>query len=94
MCPKGPRTKKLTLWIDEGLIDKAKEYGKHSGKSVSEMVSDYFRALDSEVELSMQQLSPITQKLLGSLKAGASTDDYKKHLAEKYLTEDTDKKQK
>ena len=92
MCPKGPRTKKLTLWIDEGLINKAKEYGRHSDKSVSQLVSDYFKALDGDVQMSMKQLSPITQKLLGSLKTDLSTDDYKKHLEEKYLDKENPKK--
>ncbi len=94
MCPKGPRTKKLTLWIDEGLIDKAKAYGKHSGKSVSELVSDYFRALDGGVEMSKKQLSSVTKQLLGSLKSEVSTDTYKQHLEDKYLSEGSEKKEK
>jgi hypothetical protein len=89
MSHNGPRTKKLTLWIEEELIEKAKAYGKRHNKSVSELVSDYFRVLDGGVKMSLEDLPPIVKRLMGSLGSDVSIDDYKKHLEEKYLGNDT-----
>ena len=39
---------KLTLRIDEKLIAKAKAFAKSNGKSVSQIVADYFNLLDKK----------------------------------------------
>lgn len=74
-------TGKLTLSVDREVIRKAKRLAKKRGMSVSRMVQTYLevvsRAPDSETD------PPILRRLRGSLR-GASVDDYRRHLREKY----------
>ncbi len=77
---------KLTLRMDPLLIKEAKIYAKQHGKSVSQIVMDYFSLL-SRVKDSREPLSlPLTKSLRGVIKgAHISEKDYKKHLENKYL---------
>ncbi len=77
---------KLTLRLEDQLIEQAKSYAAHAGKSVSQIVADYFKVLTSEKNKSVQTSTPITQSLRGLLR-GAKIDeqDYKKYLEEKHL---------
>ena len=78
---------KLTLRLDEKLVRRAKAYAKREGKSVSQIVADYFSLLKppSGEDREAQPPSPLTQSLRGSLR-GAEVDeaDYRRHLDEKY----------
>jgi hypothetical protein len=78
---------KLTLRIDELLIERAKSYAKKHGKSVSQIVSGYFLLLNRSGESqSAISILPITQSLRGVLKNNSfSESDYKHHLEKKYL---------
>jgi len=77
---------KLTLRLDENLIKSAKNYANISGKSVSQMVADYFYLLDIKSIKKPEQLGPIVKSLKGSLKdADLDESDYKKYLEDKYL---------
>jgi hypothetical protein len=78
---------KLTLRLDEHLIARAKAIGKARGKSVSQLVADYFAALDAEsTPAAPEDLSPGVRSLLGALRGSQiEIDDYREHLAEKYL---------
>jgi hypothetical protein len=77
---------KLTLRLEETLINQAKAYAKHRGKSVSQIVADYFALLGSDTQPVGQEVGPITQALRGALRgAGVDEQDYRKHLEEKYL---------
>lgn len=78
---------KLTLRLDEALIHEAKEYAKKEGKSISQIVTEFFKAINSKSNtLKDKKLKPITSKLYSSLKnSKISNDDYKKHLEGKYL---------
>ena len=42
---------KLTLRLDDQLILKAKRYSDRSGKSVSQLVADYFSLIDADEEI-------------------------------------------
>lgn len=80
-------TTKLTLRINPLLIKRAKGYAKRHGKSVSQIVGDYFLLLN-HVKKSEEKISslPITRSLRGVLKGvNLSEMDYKKHLEKKYL---------
>ena len=59
---------KLTLRLDEILIRKAKRYAWVRGKSVSQLVEDYFWALTRATEecLDEEELPPLTRSLLGA----------------------------
>ena len=77
---------KLTLRLDENLIKSAKNYANISGKSVSQMVADYFYLLDIKSIKKPEQLRPIVKSLKGSLKdADLDESDYTKYLEDKYL---------
>ena len=76
---------KLTLRLETGLIEQAKGYAAQKGKSVSQMVSEYFSMI-ARSENTETSMPPITAKLRGIL-AGYEIDanDYKRHLEERYL---------
>ena len=77
---------KLTLRLDEQLIERAKDEAERRGKSVSQMVAEFFSSLDRRSRREQGPRPPITGSLLGLLR-GTRVDerDYKRHLATKYL---------
>ena len=77
---------KLTLRLEKELIKSAKNHASIMGKSVSQMVADYFYVLDKKSIKKPIQLTPIVKSLKGSLKkTDVDEDDYKKYLEDKYL---------
>jgi hypothetical protein len=77
---------KLTLRLEDQLIEKAKSYAAHTGKSVSQVVADYFKLLTNTKMKSVPSSStPITKSLRGLLRQSKIDEkDYKKYLEEKY----------
>ena len=77
---------KLTLRLEDQLIEQAKSYAAQAGKSVSQIVSDYFKLLTSrEIKVSSPS-TPITQSLRGLLRESKLDEkDYKRYLVEKHL---------
>jgi len=76
---------KLTLRIDEKLIARAKKTARARGKSVSQMVAEYFVRLDSQRPIDPDQLPPTTLSLKGFLGSGdLSREDYRRYLEEKH----------
>lgn len=64
--------KKLTLRLNDTVIEHAKQHAKKTGQSVSEMFANFVTALDgleARKELDMDALLPITRALLGILKS-------------------------
>jgi hypothetical protein len=76
---------KLTLRLDETLIKKAKKHARDNGKSLSQVVSEYFSLMDQEKSGGKEDIPPLTKSLIGILR-GSKVDetDYLKHLEEKY----------
>ena len=75
---------KLTLRLEEQLIERAKAHAKKRGESVSQMVADYFSLLDRDDQ--PETLPPITRSLCGALKGAVVNEDtYREYLEEKYL---------
>ncbi len=75
---------KLTLRMDEALVRTAKAEAGRRGKSVSQIVGEFFDSLASG-QRAPAKLPPITTSLVGVLKGrGVSEADYRKHLREKY----------
>lgn len=62
--------KKLTLRIDEALIESAKGYSKAHGKSLSQLVADYLYLITAKNSTTRQveETPPLTQSLKGILK--------------------------
>ena len=76
---------KLTLRLEDHLIESAKEYSAKTGKSVSKIVSDFFVIIKNEKLKKSYQVTPTVQSLKGILKDSSfSEDDYKEYLEEKY----------
>jgi len=77
---------KLTLRIEEEVIERAKAYARQSGKSVSQLVSDYLEMLPQPRQRQSRPTTPVVQSLRGVL-AGSGLDekDYRRYLEEKYL---------
>ena len=77
--------RKLTLRLESTLIKRAKRKASRSGKSVSELVGDYFNLLGDEGHADAAALPPATRALHGAL-AGASVDEeaFRLHQAEKH----------
>ena len=75
---------KLTLRLEEELIDVAKEFARSNGKSVSTIVADYFALLGRGRGRDGLDISPAVRSMKGSLR-GARADDYRRYLEDKYL---------
>jgi hypothetical protein len=58
---------KLTLQLDEELIAKAQRYSDRSGKSISQLVADYFALIGADPEEAVK-LTPRVRSLVGKLK--------------------------
>ena len=76
---------KLTLRLDDRLIRDAKRHARQSGKSLSQMVAEYFSAVTSP-DGARGELTPAVSRLKGAL-AGTNVDreDYRRYLERKYL---------
>lgn len=76
---------KLTLRLEDHLIEQAKAYAAAAGKSVSQVVADYFRLLTTEKPRTAAPAAPMTKSLRGILR-GSSADetDYRSYLEEKH----------
>lgn len=71
---------KLTLTLEKEIIDQAKKYASVKGRSLSEMVENYFKYLtEFKSEEKIENLSPRIKKLRGIMKVD-SDFDYKKVL--------------
>lgn len=79
---------KLTLTIEQSIIEKAKKYARERERSLSDLIATYLKALTNESEVNEEEISPMLKSLRGSFKI-PSDFDYKKELSnrlsEKYL---------
>ena len=66
--------RKLTLTVEEKVIEKAKSYAKQTGRSLSELVENYLRSL-TEQNKDMQQVSPKLKKIIGAVKLPDDFDE-------------------
>lgn len=76
---------KLTLRLEEALIKRAKIRARKLGKSLSQIVSDYFTLLNEDGGKAPAELPPLTRSLKGALR-GSDVDpgDYLRYLEEKH----------
>lgn len=79
---------KLTLTIDESVIERAKKYAKDKENSLSSIVENYLKILTKDNPVQETELTPIVKSLKGSFALNADFD-YKKEitktLSDKYL---------
>jgi len=79
---------KLTLTLEQTIIEKAKIYAQGKGRSLSDIVENYLKAITKEDNKERIELTPIVQSLKGSFKAPQNFDYKKertKRLMEKHL---------
>ncbi|MBI2192902.1 MAG: antitoxin [Planctomycetes bacterium] len=78
---------KLTLRLESRLIEAAKAFAKEHGKSLSQIVSDYFASLTGDRDQRAEdELTPIVRALKGTLRGtGMRVDNYRQHLEKKHL---------
>jgi hypothetical protein len=76
---------KLTLNIDQNVIEKAKFYAKNNSVSLSKLIENYLLSLTKK-DLEKTKVSPLVESLTGVI--SLENNDYKKeysdHLAKKY----------
>jgi hypothetical protein len=70
---------KLTLTIEQSLIEKAKRYAKSKGRSLSDIVENYLKVIIKEENPKVIDPTPIASSLRGAFKAPKDFD-YKKEL--------------
>ncbi|MEB2775984.1 DUF6364 family protein [Algoriphagus sp. D3-2-R+10] len=80
---------KLTLTIEQDVIQKAKEYAKEKKRSLSDIIENYLKSLTQENrEENKSKLTPIVKSLKGSFKMPEDFDykeELKKILQEEHL---------
>ncbi len=74
-------TTKLTLTVEKAVIEKAKEYAKITGRSLSEIIESYLESLVEENQ--SQKMSHKLKSLVGAVKLPKDFDQ-KKELDEYY----------
>lgn len=77
---------KLTLTVDKAVIERAKSYAKHTGRSLSELVESYLETIIQEDK--EEQLSPKLKKIVGAVKLPKNFDEKKElraYLEKKHL---------
>lgn len=80
---------KLTLTIEQEIIQRAKAYAKNKNRSLSDIIENYLKILTKEENAKeFKKLNPVVKSLKGSFKMPKNMD-YKKELRnrleEKYL---------
>jgi uncharacterized protein DUF6364 len=66
---------KLTLNIDKELADKAKVYARNNGRSLSDLVENYFKFLTSISGDAEPELTTRVKSLLGSITVPEEVDN-------------------
>ncbi|MFN8308843.1 MAG: DUF6364 family protein [Chitinophagales bacterium] len=76
---------KLTLKLDNSIIEQAKNYAKHKNTSLSKLIESYLGKLVTPNET--QEVTPLVKSLSGVVDLPKNFDakkEYKKHLLIKY----------
>lgn len=79
---------KLTLTLEQSVIESAKRYAQEKGRSLSDIIENYLRLITQEKTEKGMSNTPLINSLKGTFKAPKEMD-YKKELsktiAKKYL---------
>lgn len=76
---------KLTLKLDNSVIEQAKTYAKKKNTSLSKLIESYLGLLVDPQNI--QEVTPLVKSLSGVIDLPKNFDykkDYKKHLSNKY----------
>lgn len=78
---------KLTLKLNQKIIEKAKKYASNKKMSLSRIVEAYLQSLTSENDTSEFEISPFVKSISTGTKIPTDLDykkEYSDHLIEKY----------
>jgi len=78
---------KLTLKLDNQVIERAKSYARRKNTSLSKLIESYLQFLTSGNKTDSDEVTPLVKSLSGILDASKLSDSesaYKKHLTKKY----------
>ena len=78
---------KLTLKLDQRIIEKAKDYASNKKMSLSQIVEAYLQSLTSEDYTSEFEISPFVKSISTGTEIPSDLDykkEYSDHLIEKY----------
>jgi predicted CopG family antitoxin len=78
---------KLTITVEQSIIEKAKAYAKEKGRSLSDIIENYLKTITKDEEI-VEEISPLVNSLKGSFKAPKNFNykkELSKSLSEKYL---------
>jgi hypothetical protein len=82
--------KKLTLSVDDSIIEKAKAYAEDKNESLSQLVENYFRLLTANRRNKEKEISPLVNELMGTITVPENFD-YKtaklEYLESRYLND-------
>lgn len=73
---------KLTLTVEQKIIEKAKLYAKRKGRSLSDLIENYLKVITREKDDAEIEITPVVKSLRGSFKAPQNFN-YKKELTKK-----------
>ena len=76
---------KLTLKLDQEIIEKAKGYAKSRKTSISRLIENFLQKITSEDE--KEEITPLVKSLSGIIALPAKYDhkkEYADHLSKKY----------
>lgn len=79
---------KLTLTIDQLIIEKAKIYALKKERSLSDLIENFLKIVVRDEQINEKELSPIVKNLKGSFEMPKDFDykkDLTKQLSDKYL---------
>ena len=77
---------KLTLKLEENIIEKAKNYAKERRTSLSKLIENYLQVITTETE-QKEKITPLVKSLSGIIKLPNDYDhqkDYSDYLINKY----------
>jgi len=72
---------KLTVRVPRDLLENVKRYAAENNTTLTDLIEAYLRRLPAQGDLSD---APIVRRLSGTLPKELSTQDYRRHLEEKY----------
>ncbi len=76
---------KLTLKLDQSVIESVKLYAKRNNRSLSKLVEDYFRNIIVIQSIETSKISPLVKELSGVIKESDLVAlDYTTYLEKKY----------
>lgn len=83
------KLEKLTLRLEEELIDRAKRIARERGTSVSRMVAGFFESIEGPRSEDDRRRGELTRRLRGSIRPeggspGDAEEDYLRHLERKH----------